>query len=105
MAQKYTADELNKLGQNELVGLVLSMQEQVSTLNNNLEKLIEAVRADKQNRYGRTTERLDQIVGQLSLFNEAEGYAEDAGEEPGKMRSLSQSKPGAKRKRDSVKKM
>ena len=83
MADKYTADELNKLGQKELVGLVLSMQDQVSRLNTNLETLIEAVRADKQNHFGRQTERLDQIVGQLSLFNEAEGYAEDAGEEPG----------------------
>lgn len=82
MADKYTADELNKLGQKELVGLVLSMQDQVSRLNTNLETLIEAVRADKQNHFGRQTERLDQIVGQLSLFNEAEGYAEDAGEEP-----------------------
>ena len=83
MADKYTADELNKLGQKELVGLVLSMQDQVSRLNTNLETLIEAVHADNQNRFGRQTERLDQIVGQLSLFNEAEGYAEDAGEEPG----------------------
>ena len=53
MADKYTADELNKLGQKELVGLVLSMQDQVSRLNTNLETLIEAVRADNQNHFGR----------------------------------------------------
>ena len=63
MADKYTADELNKLGQKELVGLVLSMQDEVSRLNTNLETLIEAVRADNQNHFGRTTERHDQIVG------------------------------------------
>ena len=58
------------------------MQDQVTSLNNSIEGLIEAIRANQANHFGRKTERLDQIVGQLSMFNEAEGYAEDAGNEP-----------------------
>ena len=83
MAQNYTAEELNKLGQKELVGIVLSLQEQVGKLNDNLERLIEQIRIANSNLYGRKTERLDQLAGQYSLFDEAEAYAEEKAEEPG----------------------
>ena len=83
MAQNYTAEELNKLGQKELVGIVLSLQEQVGKLNDNLERLIEQIRIANSNLYGRKTERLDQLAGQYSLFDEAEAYAEEEAEEPG----------------------
>ena len=83
MAQKYTADELNSLSQKELVGLVLSMQETVESVNHSLIILTEHLHRLDQEKFGRKTEKLDQIAGQYSLFDEAEGYAEDAGEEPG----------------------
>ena len=82
MAEKYTADELKKLGKKELVAIILSLQDQISALNDNMEKLIEMIRIANTNRYGRKTERIDQIAGQVSLFNEAEAYAEEAGNEP-----------------------
>lgn len=82
MGQKYTADELNKLGQHELVALVLSLQDQAGRLNENIEKLVELIRTADQYRFGRRTERLDQIAGQINLFDEAEAYAEEAGDEP-----------------------
>lgn len=66
MAQNYTAEELNKLGQKELVGIVLSLQEQVGKLNDNLERLIEQIRIANSNLYGRKTERLDQLAGPLT---------------------------------------
>ena len=40
MAEKYTADELKKLGKKELVAIILSLQDQISALNDNMEKLI-----------------------------------------------------------------
>ena len=83
MAQNYTAEELNKLGQKELVSMVLSLQDQVGKLNDNLERLIEQIRISNSNLYGRRTERLDQIAGQYSLFDEAEAYAEEPVDEPG----------------------
>ncbi len=44
MAKKYTVEELNKLDKKSLMLLVLSMQDQLTQMNENLEKLIEQVR-------------------------------------------------------------
>ena len=78
----FSAEELNKLSKPQLVAMLLSTQEQMQRMNDNLEKLIEQIRIADQNRFGRRTERLDEIAGQLSLFNEAEAYADDGTAEP-----------------------
>ena len=44
MSQKHTLDELNNLSRDELIIIILMMQGQLDTLNNNIEKLIEQVR-------------------------------------------------------------
>lgn len=44
MATKYTLDELNNCSREELITMVLMMQGQLDTLNENIEKLIEQVR-------------------------------------------------------------
>lgn len=44
MSQKHTLDELNNLSRDELITIILMMQGQLDTLNNNIEKLIEQVR-------------------------------------------------------------
>lgn len=44
--------------------------------------MIEQIRIMNQNRFGRHTERLDQIEGQLSLFNEAECTADTDDDDP-----------------------
>lgn len=82
MAEKYTVEELNKLDKNSLMLLVLSLQDQVTQMNENLEKLIGQVRIANQQRFGGHTETLEAIDGQLSLFNEAEALSEDASQEP-----------------------
>ena len=51
-------------------------------MNKNLEELIEQIRISNQKQYGRSTERIDGIAGQLSLFNEAETYSDDDLPEP-----------------------
>lgn len=81
MAEKYTVEQLNKLNKKDLMLLVLSMQDQLTQMNDNLEKLIEQIRIANQQRFGRHTETLDAVSGQLSLFNEAEALAEDTTEE------------------------
>ena len=73
---KYTEEELNTLSKEQLVKLFCSQQEQLDSMNRNLEAMIEQIRIMNQNRFGRHTERLDQIEGQLSLFNEAECTAD-----------------------------
>ncbi|MCP1101015.1 hypothetical protein M2454_000236 [Aequitasia blattaphilus] len=68
MGQKYTAEELNQFSKQELVFLVSSLQGQMETMNENLEKLIEQVRIANQQRFGRHTEKLDTMDGQLSFL-------------------------------------
>ena len=80
--KQLTEQELNEYGKKHLVQLVLSQQEQLARLNDNLERLIEQFNVLQQNRFGRKTERLDQIEGQLSFFNEAEGCCDLNAPEP-----------------------
>jgi len=69
---KYTAEQLKNLSSGELVILVLSMQDQLDRLNENFENLVEQLRVSNGQRFGRKTEKLPEIEGQLSLFNEIE---------------------------------
>lgn len=48
------------------------MQGQLDTLNENIERLIKQVRIANSYRFGKHTETLDSIDGQLSFFDEAE---------------------------------
>jgi len=82
MGQKYTPDELNTLGHAELVAIILAMQGRIDTLNENLERPIEQIRLANRQRFGRQTEGLDQITGQMSFFNEAEANCDEDTPEP-----------------------
>ena len=82
MTVKYTADQLNTLDEKELSRIVLAQQEQIKSLNESYEKLLEQFRIANQTRFGRRSEKLDVIDGQLSLFNEAEVSADPKAEEP-----------------------
>lgn len=79
MAKKYTVDELNSLIADALKLIILSMQDQLEQLNQNMERLIEQIAAANNQRYGRSSEKMEVIDGQLSLefiFNEAEALTE-----------------------------
>lgn len=61
------------------MAVILSMQDQISQLNTNMERLIEQIADANNKRYGRSSEKLDVIAGQLELeliFNEAEALTE-----------------------------
>jgi transposase len=80
MGKIYTEDELKKLNKSVLINLFIttqeSMQAQLDQLNQNMERLIEQIAVANNQRYGRKTEKLETIDGQLDLstvFNEAEG--------------------------------
>ena len=60
---KYSVEELNQFSKEQLISMFISTQEQLEKMNNNLEKLIEQIRIADQNRFGRRTERLDEIAG------------------------------------------
>ena len=82
MAGKHTLEELNQCSREELITMVLMMQGQLDTLNENIEKLIEQVRIANSYRFGKRTESLKSIEGQLSFFDEAEAGCDLAVPEP-----------------------
>ena len=92
---KYTAEQLKSLSSGELVVLVLSMQDQLDRLNENFENLVEQLRISNGQRFGRKTEKLQEIEGQLSLFNEIEAACDLSAPEPEPEELL----PAARRKK------
>ncbi len=82
MADRLTQEQLEGLSKKQLVDLYLTLQGQMDSLNQNIELLTEQVRLAGLNRFGRKTEKLDQISGQLSLFNEVEVTADPGIPEP-----------------------
>ena len=82
MSQKHTLNELNTLSRDELITIILTMQGQLDTLNENIEKLIEQIRIANQYRFGRRTETMKSIDGQLSFFDEADTLRDESAGEP-----------------------
>lgn len=82
MAGKHTLGELNNLSREELITIILGMQGQLDALNENIEKLIEQVRLANQHRFGRHTETMEAIEGQLSFFDEADALYNPLVQEP-----------------------
>ena len=79
MTKIYSPEELNSFSRETLVAVILSMQDQLARLNTNMERLIEQIASANNHRYGRSSEKLDVIAGQLELeliFNEAEALTE-----------------------------
>ncbi len=76
MGKTYTAKQLDSFSKRELIAILLSQQEQITRLNNSIESLIEQVKISNQQRFGRHTEKMSEIPGQLSFFNEAEQLSE-----------------------------
>ena len=75
----YTKEELNSFSRETLMAVILSMQDQIHQLNTNMERLIEQIADANNKRYGRSSEKLETISGQMELeliFNEAEALTE-----------------------------
>ena len=81
MGKTYTVEELEKCSKEELMRMLLAMQDQMERMNGNLENLIEQIRIANQQKFGRHTEKLEAMEGQLSFFNEAEYLSEEDSEE------------------------
>ena len=79
MTKIYSPEELNSFSRETLVAVILSMQDQLARLNTNMERLTSQIASANNHRYGRSSEKLDVIAGQLELeliFNEAEALTE-----------------------------
>ena len=82
MCKKFTPDELNQMDHTAKNDVIFQMQDRLDKLEQNYETLIEQVRLANQQRFGRQTEKLDDIAGQLSCFNEAEANYDETAPEP-----------------------
>ena len=82
MCQKFTADELNTMDHETKNDVIYQMQDRLDKLEHDYENLMEQIRLANQQRFGRHTEKLDEIAGQLSLFNEAEACFDEQSPEP-----------------------
>ena len=103
MGSRYTENDLMKMDQKELCFIVLSLQDQIHTLNENFENLVEQLRIANQHRFGRSSEKLDVIDGQLSLFDEAEAFSDPEAPEPEAeevVKSYKRKRPKGKREED-----
>ena len=68
MCKKFTPDELNKMDHETKNDVIYQMQDRLDRLEHNYENLVEQIRLANQQRFGRHTEKLDDIAGQLSFL-------------------------------------
>ena len=117
MAVKYTEEQLNTVDKSFLIHLLLQQQEQLEALtkelhasNEKMQLLMEQVILGKQNRFGRSSEKMDdtdqisfrEVDGSIVFFNEAEAVSDLSVSEPEdlELRSPKQSKRKGKKEAD-----
>ena len=97
MAVKYTEEQLNTVDKSFLIHLLLQQQEQLEALtkelhasNEKMQLLMEQVILGKQNRFGRSSENMDdasqisfrEVDGTIVFFNKAEAVCNLTASEP-----------------------
>ena len=96
MAMEYTEEQLNNFDKATLVQLVLAQQSQLRDIDQKLQLLLEQVAVLNNNRFGRSSEKLEtenqisflEVDGNIIYFNEAEAveslaeYEEDETTKP-----------------------
>ncbi len=70
MCRKFTPYELNTMDHEAKNDVICQMQDRLDKLEHDYENLIEQIRLADQQRFGRHTEKLSEIEGQISFFNE-----------------------------------
>lgn len=82
MCKKFTPDELNTMDTGSKDDIIYQMQDRLDKLEQDYENLMEQVRLANQQRFGRQSEKLEAIAGQISFFNEAEACYDESIPEP-----------------------
>lgn len=97
MAANFTEEQLNKLDKSFLIQLILSQQAQtqqltkeVQSLNEKMQLMMEQLVLGKQNRFGRSSEKMDdtnqisfmEVDGKIVFFNETEAVCNLEAAEP-----------------------
>ena len=73
--KQLSASELNHLSKEDMAAMILQMQQQINTLNEKIAVL-------NARHFGRSSEKLSVLPGQMNCFNEAEASLEEAHAEP-----------------------
>ena len=115
MAVKYTEEQLNTVDKSLLIHLLLQQQEQLEALtkelhasNEKMQLLMEQVILGKQNRFGRSSEKMDdtsqisfrEVDGTIVFFNEAEAVCDLSASEPENLELKSSKQPKRKGKKE-----
>lgn len=82
MCQKFTSEQLNSMDHQVKDEIIFQMQDRLDKLEHDYENLMEQIRLANQQRFGRHTEKLEEITGQLSFFNEVEANCQEDALEP-----------------------
>ena len=115
MAVKYTEEQLNSVDKSFLIQLLLQQQEQLNALtkelhasNEKMQLLMEQVILGKQNRFGRSSEKMEdtsqicfrEVDGTIVFFNEAEAVCDLNAAEPEDLELKSPKQPKRKGKKE-----
>ena len=115
MAVNYTEEQLNSVDKSFLIQLLLQQQEQLNALtkelhtsNEKMQLLMEQVILGKQNRFGRSSEKMEdtsqicfrEVDGTIIFFNEAEAVCDLNAAEPDALELKSPKQPKRKGKKE-----
>ena len=115
MAIKYTEEQLNSVDKPFLIQLLLQQQEQLEAItkelhasNEKMQLLMEQVILGKQNRFGRSSEKMEdtsqicfrEVDGTIIFFNEAEAVCDLNAAEPDALELKSPKQPKRKGKKE-----
>ena len=115
MAVNYTEEQLNSVDKSFLIQLLLQQQEQLNALtkelhtsNEKMQLLMEKVILGKQNRFGRSSEKMEdtsqicfcEVDGTIVFFNEAEAVCDLNAAEPDDLELKSPKQPKRKGKKE-----
>lgn len=115
MAVKYTEEQLNSVDKSFLIQLLLQQQEQLESItkelhasNEKMQLLMEQEILGKQNRFGRSSEKMEdtsqicfrEVDGTIVFFNEAEAVCDLNAAEPEELELKSPKQPKRKGKKE-----
>ena len=80
--KQLSSSELNSMSKADLAAMVLQMQQLHQQLQQQINTLNEKIAIMNARHFGRSTEKLDTLPGQMNIFNEADAAAAEAVAEP-----------------------
>ena len=98
--KQLSSSELNSMTKEEMAAMILQMQQTQLQLQQQVHTLTEKIALMNARHFGRSTEKLSTLPGQMNIFNEAEVAAEESIAEPAMEQVVVRRKQKGKRKED-----